>query len=197
MASVIVNDEHLIDIANAIREKNGEDITYKISEMANAIRNLSGGGSEEVITYLDVFIDETDNTSYMYQDNTDITGGIVRSGMEIFDCSYMFSGCSNLTTLNLSEFMVLEYETNMEQMFSGCSSLTSLAISDSMCARIDEYFYSGETELIAGIFNGMPINSQNGDEGYLYVPEERLWQYQNARDWSDNYNLKSINEWTE
>ena len=43
MARVLVNEENLTNIANAIREKNGETTTYKPSEMASAIKNISGG----------------------------------------------------------------------------------------------------------------------------------------------------------
>lgn len=41
MAKVLVTDTHLTDIANAIRDKNGTEDTYKPSEMANAIQGIS------------------------------------------------------------------------------------------------------------------------------------------------------------
>ena len=44
MAKVLIHDENLTNIANAIREKNGETTTYLPSEMATAIQNISGGG---------------------------------------------------------------------------------------------------------------------------------------------------------
>lgn len=43
MAKVLVSEENLTNIANAIREKNGETTTYKPSEMAGAIQNISSG----------------------------------------------------------------------------------------------------------------------------------------------------------
>lgn len=45
MARVLVNEENLTNIANAIREKNGETTTYKPSEMAISIQNIPTGGS--------------------------------------------------------------------------------------------------------------------------------------------------------
>lgn len=49
MANVILDDTHLTNIANAIREKNGEATTYTPGAMAKAITDLpSGGGSVEV-----------------------------------------------------------------------------------------------------------------------------------------------------
>ena len=43
MAKVLVSEENLTNIANAIREKNGETTTYKPNEMAGAIQNISSG----------------------------------------------------------------------------------------------------------------------------------------------------------
>ena len=50
MANVIVNDTNLTNIANAIREKNGETTSYKPSEMAAAIAAIEGGGGGYVPT---------------------------------------------------------------------------------------------------------------------------------------------------
>lgn len=48
MANVFVEESSLINIANAIREKNGSTDTYKPNEMAQAITDIqSGGGNDE------------------------------------------------------------------------------------------------------------------------------------------------------
>lgn len=52
MAIKTINDEHLYAIGNAIREKNGTEETYKPSEMAAAILDITGGGN---IVYTGVF----------------------------------------------------------------------------------------------------------------------------------------------
>lgn len=44
MANVLVDDEHLTNIADAIRTKNGTTTTYKPSEMATAIEAIEAGG---------------------------------------------------------------------------------------------------------------------------------------------------------
>jgi hypothetical protein len=44
MANKITNTQYYEDIADAIREKNGEQTTYRPSEMAEAILEISGGG---------------------------------------------------------------------------------------------------------------------------------------------------------
>ena len=45
MPNVLVNDDSLKAIGNAIREKNGKTTKYKPAEMAAAITAISGGGS--------------------------------------------------------------------------------------------------------------------------------------------------------
>ena len=53
MATVLINDEYLNDIAEAIREKNNAEGTYKPSEMAAAIRAIQvGGGNSPVEFYV-------------------------------------------------------------------------------------------------------------------------------------------------
>ena len=52
MANVLVQESSLINIADAIREKNGSTDLYKPSEMAEAIKNINiGGGFELKGTY--------------------------------------------------------------------------------------------------------------------------------------------------
>ena len=46
MAKVITDSQHYTDIANAIREKNGESTQYKPSEMATAIQAIESGGAD-------------------------------------------------------------------------------------------------------------------------------------------------------
>lgn len=49
MAKRLYEEANIQDIADAIREKNGLSVSYKVSQMAAAIRALSiGGGSSEV-----------------------------------------------------------------------------------------------------------------------------------------------------
>ena len=54
MTKVLVTDTNLTNIANAIREKNGETTSYKVDEMANAIDNIStsGGTAEDLSSEL-------------------------------------------------------------------------------------------------------------------------------------------------
>ena len=51
MAIVTINDEHLVNIAAAIRGKNGTQDTYKPVDMAPAIAAITGGGGSAEIKY--------------------------------------------------------------------------------------------------------------------------------------------------
>lgn len=49
MATVLINDEYLTDIAVAIRNKNNSETLYKPKEMAAAIDAITGGGAEPAV----------------------------------------------------------------------------------------------------------------------------------------------------
>lgn len=69
MANVIINDQNLTNIANAIRGKNGTTTTYKPSEMAAAITAIETGGG---------------SGGNLPENALNITG----------DCSYRFAYCA-------------------------------------------------------------------------------------------------------
>lgn len=52
MGKVLIEEENLTNIANAIREKNGETTTYKPGDMASAIQNISSGGATPKIGFV-------------------------------------------------------------------------------------------------------------------------------------------------
>ena len=63
---------------------------------------------------------------------------------KVMDMSSMFSGCSSLTSLDLSSFNTAKVR-NMSSMFSGCSSLTSLDLNSFKTANVTNmsYMFSG------------------------------------------------------
>ena len=73
----------------------------------------------------------------------------------------MFSGCSGLTSLDVSHFDT-QNVTNMSQMFSGCSGLTSLDVSHFNTQNVTEMFgmfqgCSGLTSLDVSHFNTQKV----------------------------------------
>jgi hypothetical protein len=97
MANVIINDTHLTNIANAIREKNGTASTYLPREMAAAITNLpTGDGGADIPSSAFMITDG----AYTFVNNQwvwfiDIYGDkITTSGIQ--DCRYMFGSTNNV-----------------------------------------------------------------------------------------------------
>ena len=150
MALKTINDEHLVAIGNAIREKNGTTTQYKPSEMGAAISALSGGDFDEEDLKL------TGDIDYMfYQGNWDwflnkyghqITTEDIDSAQYCFEGSTVeaipfeincFTPTYNLGTTvarmfynckNLKEAPVINNLTpsGMSYMFNGCSKLKSI-----------------------------------------------------------------------
>ena len=89
MSKVLVSEENLTNIANAIREKNGETTTYKPGDMAGAIQNIFGGGS--TVTK-GIIINEFDENGYA----TDVS---VVGMTSIPDC-YFAAGSDYTNCLN-------------------------------------------------------------------------------------------------
>lgn len=75
MAIKITDDKHYTDIAAAIRSQNGEEATYKPSEMAAAILALVAGEGGEVKKVSSVNVYESIGMFVItYEDGTVVTG---------------------------------------------------------------------------------------------------------------------------
>ena len=90
------------------------------------------------------------NSSYLFRElvvqSIDFGNGFNTSNVTNMDC--MFSGCSSLTSLDLSHFNTSNV-TDMLGMFSGCSSLTSLDLSHFNTSNVTDMaaMFSGCTNL--------------------------------------------------
>lgn len=142
MGKVIINDTTLISIADAIREKNGETVTYLPSEMPDKIKNIEGGGGMVKITNGDSIFsdchfhqglfdvcDFTNNTVYtnMFY-NSDVESIKFKNFCSDFvDISYMFSYCTSIKTVDFSEIDVLKINT-CTNMFSGNSTIENVIL---------------------------------------------------------------------
>lgn len=129
MPNVLVNDDSLKAIGNAIRGKNGETTTYKPAEMAAAITAISGGGSsgyvptDEELTFSGkcAYLDYNGKIDWViknYSDRINISSAT--------DCSYMFTN-SKLEEIpfdiNLGD---MTSGLDFSQMFMGCQNLKKL-----------------------------------------------------------------------
>ena len=139
MATVIINDSHLTNIANAIRGKNGGTATYKPSEMGTAITNIKTVPSEAF-----VIGENQGNYKFAYNNwnwfieqygNNITTNNIVGS--------YMFTQSSNLETIPFE----LNIKSNANSMFTNCKNLKSIgniSFPESGCTAFFNLFYDCE-----------------------------------------------------
>lgn len=125
MAKVLTDSQHYTDIANAIREKNGEETAYKPSEMAGAIQAIQSGGADFSEVEYKLSGGFTDY-SYYFSDldqMTEVPMEILQNTSRGTDFDYMFNGCSGLTTMPLFDTSL---GIGFGHMFDGCSKLTSV-----------------------------------------------------------------------
>lgn len=107
MAKVLVNENSLTNIANAIRGKNGSTDTYKPSEMAAAITAISGGGgsNEKAIiekTFSGIYTNNeiTKIGEYAFAGLGNNITGINAPNVESVG-GYAFRGCGNIQSINM------------------------------------------------------------------------------------------------
>ncbi len=79
MAFVTINEEHLTDIADAIRHKAGTDDTYKPREMASAIYGITGDSGSSTVYKVSPYTQQISNGAFCninYSDDMYIPCGI-------------------------------------------------------------------------------------------------------------------------
>lgn len=76
MATILVSDTNLTNIANAIREKNGKTTSYKVNEMASAIENISTSGGATLET-CEVTINANEYNGVLGIGYTTVENGVV------------------------------------------------------------------------------------------------------------------------
>ena len=127
--TVEISDTSDLD-ADATIVYSGKDGDLDWSIDSNGLLTISGTG------------DYTMTLPQWYEYKDTIKSAVVRVG-GITKTSYMFYGCSNMISINLSEFDTSNV-LSMQYMFSDCSGLTSLDLSGFNTSRVTE---------IAGMFN--------------------------------------------
>jgi hypothetical protein len=156
MAHVYTEEQNLVDIANAIREKNGTDNTYAPSEMASAISDIKVGE----LDFSEIYNQEQANElNQYYKDSIDYAEDIKRNwdenntscifndknivyfpNINVGNCNTLkFNGCTNLVYMpknmdfsNVVNFMQAWYECTELQYLPDVINLKSAKI----CNRI-------------------------------------------------------------
>lgn len=109
MSKVLVTESYLSDIGDAIRARNGGTTKYKPSEMAAAIKSLTGGSGQDN-TVLNSILDRSISGDYVNDDLTEIGPGA-------------FSHCNNLTSATFKKVTKI-----CNDAFFCCSSLESISL---------------------------------------------------------------------
>ena len=149
MASVIIDDINLTNIANAIREKNGSSETYKPSEMPAAIGSIETGGggglTEWTITHQATTVNYCPPTAYdglnEYMDGKSFTINLDGNSTGL---AFLFPSNDNL--VDLSKVVINFNKGNAYSaatMFSGCDKLEylpTLNVADSIKKELANFF---------------------------------------------------------
>lgn len=118
---VVVLDDTLTNIANAIRGKNGSSNKYKPGQMADAIDNIPAGGLGIPREVSNGVYQRPEVTSFSLPSNaTDVGPNAL---------AYAFYSCPSLTSVNLSSLTTVSGENAFYEAFYNCKSLTSVDLS--------------------------------------------------------------------
>lgn len=155
MSKVLVTESYLTDIGDAIRNKNGSTTKYKPSEMAGAIKSLTGGSGQDN-TVLNSILDRSISGDYVNNDLTEI-------GM------YSFDGCTNLTSATFTKATKVCHGA-----FGACGALESISLLEVKEIETSAFQYCGlksinmpKIETLSddnspwGIFDWCPITTIN------------------------------------
>ena len=118
---VVVLDDTLTDIANAIRGKNGSSNTYRPGQMADAIDNIPAGtlGIPREVSQTGVYRPPEQNFTFSLPSNaTDVSSSALNAA---------FQGCTGLTSVDLSSLTTVSGSKAFGYAFQGCTSLTSVS----------------------------------------------------------------------
>ena len=145
---VVVLDDTLTNIANAIRGKNGSSDKYKPGQMADAIDNISAGGIGIPREVSNGVYQMPEATSFSLPSNAtnvgpnalayafylcpsltsvDLSSLTTVSGTGAF--SYAFSNCDMVTSVDLSSLTTVSGNGAFNNAFSSCTAITSVDFS--------------------------------------------------------------------
>lgn len=141
MSKIVTDSQHYTDIANAIREKNGTETTYKPSEMAEAIQGIQSGGADFSELEYKLSNGYTDYNSFFegMAQMSEVPEEILQHVANGTDFTRMFYACSSLTSLPK---LVLTNASDMQQFCRDCTNLTTVdEVIAPNCFRWQQAFY--------------------------------------------------------
>lgn len=181
MSNVVINDEYLTNIANAIRGKKGAQETFTPPEMATEITNLpSGGGSSRDWTQIgyssepqiisddfayskqiyDNWDSSVTNLISKYLDNKFLTYMPLVNTSNATSMNSMFKECESLKVVPL---LITTSVTDMNSIFYNCRSLSEVPQLDTQnVTSMASMFYGCERLTSVPFLNSQNVTSMNG-----------------------------------
>ena len=162
---VVVLDDTLTDIANAIRGKNGSSDTYRPGQMADAIDNIPAGtlGIPREVNQAGVYGFPEQNFTFSLPSNaTDVRNNAFSSA---------FYGCTSLTSVDFSSLTTVSGSNAFSYAFYGCTSLTSVDLSSLTTAsggRAFNYAFYGCTSLTSVDLSSLATVSGSNAFSYAF-----------------------------
>lgn len=124
MSKVLVTESYLTDIGDAIRSKNGSSTKYKPSEMAAAIKSLTGGSGQDN-TVFNSILDRSISGDYVNNDLTEIG-------------EYAFSYCHDLESATFTKATKVG-----NGAFQGTTSLKSISLPEARTIEDSVFGWGG------------------------------------------------------
>ena len=118
----------IVEQWNADVDNSGSIKAYITGSSGSYTLTIAGDGSGSIMANPDSNYAFSNTGVISFSNVTSFTGTKLLNTSRVTDMSYMFSGCSKLTSLDVSGFDTSS-ATDMSYMFSGCSKLTSLDVS--------------------------------------------------------------------
>lgn len=135
MSNVIINEQYLNDIADAIRNKNGKTKTYKPREMADEIRSFNQSECEAIIQRT---ITQYSNSTieYMKQSSFAYCSSLTSINLPALKAVEMhhFVNCSALIDVNIPSAEII-----MPEAFRDCKSLQSIVLPNVQIIHSDAF----------------------------------------------------------
>lgn len=151
MSKVLVTESYLTDIGDAIRSKNGSSAKYKPSEMAAAIKSLTGGSGQDN-TVLNSILDRSIAGDYVNEDLTEIG-------------YYAFLGCTNLTSATFTKATKVGYGA-----FRGTTSLKSISLPEARTIEDSVFAWGGLESINIPKIEVLSDDSSDGGGIFKYCP---------------------------
>lgn len=194
MAHVIITEQYLTDIADAIRSKLGVSDTYLPSEMSDAIESISGGSASELV----------DNPEYFYSECVDTVRKIdaLRNDhtfvMYFITDSHVYTSNNNLQYLDaqlasmyaVAKMIKPDLVVHGGDMTNGSEAkATTIAFTDHIVECLRE-IGGNNTHILIGNHDGNTVQSTLDNEANRITEAEMLTMY---RSWNDGFTYAGSN----